>query len=178
MPRPVTEVVTLTLQPEANADEVISGWDDISYHKAFEQSETDFAAAGAFLGPVITDPPFMFHVYLDPVERERILSAPIIEVATFFSVPKGYSDEGEKLLRILGSFQGGLGFLHAEIVEDIAVEGINPKGIGWFNFLAWESTAQHVAAKESDAVQGSIHLIRGEGQMGEIERHYVKFTGA
>ncbi|KAL3455571.1 hypothetical protein BJX64DRAFT_272136 [Aspergillus heterothallicus] len=100
MSRPIAEVVTLTLQPGANAEKAIRGltsilsrregfqslkwgrweqdqnkvnliigWDDISYHKAFEQSETDFAVAGAFLGPVLAGPPFMFHVFLDPSAR-------------------------------------------------------------------------------------------------------------
>ncbi|KAL3461235.1 hypothetical protein BJX64DRAFT_166291 [Aspergillus heterothallicus] len=88
MSRPVTEIVTLSLLPGANAEAAIKGfntvvssregfqslkwgrweqdqnkfnliigWDNISYHKAFEQSETDSAAAGSFLGPILTGPP-------------------------------------------------------------------------------------------------------------------------
>ncbi|KAL3495047.1 hypothetical protein BJX62DRAFT_233699 [Aspergillus germanicus] len=209
MSPPVTEIVTLSLLPEANAEAAIKGfntvlsrregfqslkwgrweqdqnklnliigWDDISYHKAFEQSETDFASAGAFLGPVLAGPPFMFHVYLDPIERERILSAPVVEVATFFSVPDDYSVEGERFLEILGSFKGGLGFLHADVFEEISADGSEQKGKGWFVLLAWESIELHVAAKDSDAVQENYHLIKGEGKTDEIEWHYVTFAEA
>ncbi|CEN60493.1 hypothetical protein ASPCAL02930 [Aspergillus calidoustus] len=209
MSRPVTEVVTLTLLPGANAEEAIKGlnsvlsrregfqslkwgrweqdktkvnliigWDDVCYHKAFEQSATDSAAAGAFLGPVLAGPPFMFHVYLDPAERDKILGAPVVEVATFFSVPDDYSVEGEKFLEILGSFKGGLGFLHADVVEEISAGGSGQKGRGWFVLLAWESIDLHVAAKDSDAVQQNYHLIKGEGKTDEIEWHYVRFRDA
>jgi hypothetical protein len=120
----------------------------------------------------------MFHVYLDPAERERILSAPVVEVATFFSVPDDYSVEGERFLQILGSFKGGLGFLHADVVEEISADGSEQKGKGWVVLLAWESIDLHVAAKDSDAVQQNYHLIKGEGKTDEIEWHYVTFAEA
>ncbi|KAJ0413546.1 hypothetical protein BJY00DRAFT_319700 [Aspergillus carlsbadensis] len=209
MSRPVTQVVTLSLQPEANAEEAIKGlkavlsrrqgfqslkwgrweqdkskvnliigWDDISNHKAFEQSKTDFAAPGGLLGPVLAGPPFMFHVYLDPAEREKILSAPIVEVATFFSVPYNYSIEAEKFLEILGSFKGGLGFLHADVIEEISADGRDPKATAWFVLLAWESIDLHVAAKNSDAIQNNYHLIGGREKGSDIEWHYVSFAEA
>ncbi|KAL2846685.1 hypothetical protein BJY01DRAFT_247116 [Aspergillus pseudoustus] len=204
MSRPVTEVVTLPLHPEANAEgairalkavlskqdgfrsmkwgrwvqdkdkvQLIISWDDLSYHKKFEQSDADFATYRAALRPVLTGPPTMYHVYLDPAAVERILKTPVVEVATFYSVPADYSQEAGEFLDLLGSFKGGLGFLHADIVEDISMDGSNVKGRGYFALLAWASIALHVEAKESDAVQNNIHLIKGARKTNDIEWHYV-----
>ncbi|KAL4880364.1 hypothetical protein BJY04DRAFT_219359 [Aspergillus karnatakaensis] len=207
MPRPVTEVVTIPVQPDENLEQAIKrlkailsrqqgfqylkwgrwvqemnkvqliiGWDDISYHERFKQSDSDSTAAEAALRPVLAGAPMSFHVYFDPIALEEILEAPIVEVATFFSVPEDYSYEAEIFLKLLGSFRGGLGFLHADVVENISADGSDPKGRGLFVLLAWASIDLHVQAKESDVIQSNLHLIKGEGKTNEIEWHYVTFT--
>ncbi|KAJ0414566.1 hypothetical protein BJY00DRAFT_318650 [Aspergillus carlsbadensis] len=78
--------------------QLIINWDDLSYHKKFEQSNTNFATYRAALKSVLAGPIMMYHAYLDPAAVERIFKAPVVEVATFFSVPADYSHEAGEFL--------------------------------------------------------------------------------
>ncbi|KAI5460987.1 hypothetical protein BGZ63DRAFT_464967 [Mariannaea sp. PMI_226] len=158
--------------------QLIINWKDIAYHKKFEQSGADYDALGAVLGSVLAGPPTMYHVYLDPITRELVFNAPIVEVATFFSVPGDFKDGAKEFLELVGSSKGCTGFVHEDIVEEISRDGSNVKGNAYFAALAWTSIDAHMQAVKEDTIQSKIQLVAGEGKAKEIEMHHVRFTEA
>ncbi|KAL5340221.1 hypothetical protein BJX70DRAFT_361838 [Aspergillus crustosus] len=206
MSRPVTEIVVLSFHPDINPKETITSlenilaeqegfrslrwghwdedetkvqltinWDDISYHRRFEQSGADFEAGDLILRPVITSPPAIFHVYLDQAALNKILDTPVVELATFYSVPADFATRAETFFDLL-ALNGCSGIVHADVVEEIALDDEKEESKAYFAALAWSSIEEHIEVVQQEIVQQHTGLIIGEGRGQKIEMHHVRFV--
>ncbi|KAK9311568.1 hypothetical protein V1524DRAFT_403800 [Lipomyces starkeyi] len=148
-------------------------WDNLESHRKFEASGADYQAVGAILRPVLVAPPSMYHVHFSPHPPSAVLGAPIVELATFYSVSATFETDITKFLSVLEKAEGCVAITHCFIDEDLAKEGGEEKGKAYLAAIGWSSVDAHEKAMTTKDVADSLHLATGGAS--HVEIRHVKF---
>ncbi|KAL5338123.1 hypothetical protein BJX70DRAFT_399031 [Aspergillus crustosus] len=203
MSRFVTEIGLLTIKPSTNLDEHIDevialisrqegfrqlkwgrweedenkiqifiNWDDISFHEKFTQS-TDYSALFAVLTPILAAEPVLLHAHFDEESINRILSDPVVELATFFSIGDGFGEAVDKTLSVGAQAPGYLFHTRADVVEELAPPTGGEKGKAHFAAISWNSLEERWKATEREDVREAGGAL--VAKLGGYEVHHVRF---
>ncbi|KAL3462543.1 hypothetical protein BJX64DRAFT_258900 [Aspergillus heterothallicus] len=159
-------------EEDPNKVQLMINWDDISCHIAFTQSGADYQELFAGLTPLIAAPPEIFHLQIDTDAVDKILDAPIVELATFYLVGEDFEEAVTNTLAVGTKSEGCLGFVRGSVVEELTY-GDSGKGKAHYAAISWTSLEARTATTQRDDVKESgLALI---GKIGGYEVHHVKF---
>ncbi|KAL4927779.1 uncharacterized protein BDV17DRAFT_292267 [Aspergillus undulatus] len=149
-------------------------WDDISSHITFTQSN-EYPDLLYQLEGILTATPSIIHVHFEGGDEKisKLLSDPIVELATFFNPTDGFEGAMSHTLVVGSQSEGCLGYVRGEVVEEIApVEG-KAKGKAAYAAISWTSLqARLEATKREEVVQSGGRVV---GSVGGYEVHHVQF---
>ncbi|KAK9489618.1 hypothetical protein V1508DRAFT_393238 [Lipomyces doorenjongii] len=148
-------------------------WDNIESHRKFEACGADFQAVGGILKPVLVAPPSMYHVHFSPHPPSEVLSAPIVELVTYYSISATFETDIAKFLSVLEKAVGCVAIAHCGIDEDLAKEDGEPKGKAYLAAIGWSSVDANEKAMTTKEVADAVHLANGEAR--NVEIRHVKF---
>ncbi|KAK9241833.1 hypothetical protein V1506DRAFT_569328 [Lipomyces tetrasporus] len=153
--------------------QLLIDWDSLESHRKFETSGADFEAVGGILRPVLVGPPSMYHVHFSPHPPSAVLAAPVVELATFYSLSANFETDITKFLSLLEKAEGCLAATHGFINEDLAKEDGEEKGKAYLAAIGWSSVGAHAKAMMTKEVADSVHLATSGAS--HVEMRHVKF---
>ncbi|KAL4870247.1 hypothetical protein BDV12DRAFT_166453 [Aspergillus spectabilis] len=203
MSRIVTEIVVLTLNPSIDLTEPIQeviailsrqegfrlfkwgkweedenkiqlfiNWTDISFHQKFIESP-DYPVLFALLGPIIAAEPAIIHAHFDEATINKILSDPVVELATFYSIRDGFAEAIDKTLSVGAQSPACLSYTRADVVEELSLPEGGEKVKAHYAAISWKSIEERWKATEREDVRQAGRVILGN--IGGYEVHHVRF---
>ncbi|KAL2065159.1 hypothetical protein VTL71DRAFT_4300 [Oculimacula yallundae] len=139
-------------------------WDSRTSHINFTTSPA-YTPFTAHLSTLLTSA--HFHHILFPSPPSILISAPIIEFATFLNTTPSFPSQVEKFIAAVGTPKECYGGAFGESVEmDVKRhEGDGEKGRVTVLVIGWESREAHFRFRETEVFKESIELL-GEGNDG------------
>jgi hypothetical protein len=123
-------------------------------------------------------PPRIIHVDFQPEGAlDKIIAAPVTEIATFVFGPDGVpSDYGDGLKKFGAALQaagvpGALGSAYGFALEEVEIDG--QKGKALVLVAGWDSVDAHMQVRETQIFKDNIHYLRNGVVAAEM--HHVQF---
>lgn len=149
----------------------LTDWDDVESHIRFTQSQADFDAAGALLGPLLAGAPCAHHAQFSGSLTEKLLTSPKVELATVYCTSKAGEERLSELLEVLEKGDKCCATALGTVLEKIPSKKTGANQSAIMAAVGWESVEAHFDALKTDAV--SKITTRMADVTEDMEVHHV-----